>query len=688
MWPPHGWWGVDRCRKAGEVSSGIRLGPVTVTLSPAQPGLGNNTLLFTDTNYGIECTITIYFNRSSSFTPCLKMAEEAKCPDVLRKVLDLANNIEKGEESLYCKFLCEADRSVNAKELGTLDVTLSSRLTDADAGAQSEGVNSSLVLIFSFYAKLQNPSTQMQKGGLTYDEIKLANETLSFYELLLLLRDFNVLPKLITKDELLFLWKVGNIQRISNGKGSLRMLDIQEFVDMLAKIAVFAYNKPGLRQMVISLNGEMITPLEQVQSLIAYLHLEDYERVRNIVRTVGVQTAGLLHNRSEGEQNYRTIQHLKDDLRGARVAKYLSRQGSKKTAPGPPVPVVGNDEIDESDPLAIRIGTELRRNMFGVDDYPSVQSSYDEKSEDNFPSGDKRERSRVEDIMRSINESESAYLSSAMGQVYHKAENKKPQPHQSPDKLPISGLYVPRVHISETQERALVQYHPSLTKELLRYAVESTFSGIKLLEKKTSIPDDIAVFEPSGAAFVDIGIIVPGKECNIRVVVINRGSHEANIQISTKGFVADELTVIKMPRAIAPGLRQVVIVKFLPPKDFVGGCLCTISISSVTNPSNMIFQQESTVHCPVYYNVSSKAVGKSDMPESSSKCTLRSLPSLLALNRVSSGTKSTDELGLFNRTTKSNRPASSLNSLRSTVHSNMNSNGSKTRRLSMAHSLR
>lgn len=597
-----------------------------------------------------------------------------KCPDILRKVLDLTSDIELSEDSVYNQFLLEAEKVAHRKETGCLDVTLSSRLTDA--ATQRDGANSSLVMIFSFYAKLQNPTTQMQKGGLTYDEIKTSNETLSFYETLLLLRDFDVLPKLITKDELLFLWKVGNIQNISAGKPVLRMLTFRDFLDLLAKIAVFAYSKPGLRQLAVSLNGEPLTALEQVQSLAAYLHLDDVERVRHVVRTVSVETAGLLHNRSEGEKNHRTIQYLKDDLRGARMAHYLSREGRHQ------VEAAGTDseEIMDNDPQAVRIAHELWKNMNGPSDsIPSL----DEGSAAAVPATQKKERSLVSDIMCSINASESAYLNSAVCNMYVKdaQASSKDRPD---DKLPISGLYVPRVHICEAQERALVQFRSSLSKEFLKYAVENTYSGLKLPLKNSYVPDESAVFEPSGAAFVDIGPVPPGKACSIRVVVINRGSHEANVQISTKGFLADELTIIKLPGAIAPGLRQVIIVKFLPPKDYIGGCLCTVSITSVTNPSNMIFQEESTVHCPVYYTVTSDSA--SSGPESSSRCTLRSLPSLLALHQVSSGTKSTEELTLFSRS-KSKRPG--LDVTHALIPTAINgAKSSKTRRLSVRHSLR
>jgi hypothetical protein len=606
-----------------------------------------------------------------------------KCPAILRKVLALTNHFEQSEGKIYSEFLQEADRVANAKESGTLDIKLSSRLTDV--GSQSDGINSSLALVFNFYAKLQSPQAQMQKGGLTYDEIKISNETLSFYETLLLLRDFEVLPKLITKEELLFLWKVGNIQNIHLGKDALRMLDFRQFIDMLAKIAIFAYNKPGLRQVVIRLNGEMITPLQQVQALAAYMHLEDHERTRNAVRTIGVETATLLHNRSAGEKNHRTIKFLKADLRGARVADLLSREG-RKSAPKKKTDD-HEDDFDEHDPMAYKIGTALQRNIYGMDE-GSIQSMDFNFGGFGVGGGDV---SRVDSIMRSIHESESMYLNSPTGQIHskHKGEVKHSAGDDDADEhLPIKGLYVPRVHISEGQERALVQYHPSLGKELMKYAVENTYSGLKSA-KGSSIPEENTVFEPSGAAFVDVGTIVQGKECSVRVVVINRGSHEANIQISTRGFVADELSVIKMPSAIAPGLRQVVVVKFRPPIDFVGGCFSTISISSVTNPSNMLFQEETTVHCPVYFSVSRGGGG--ELPESASRCTLRSLPSLLALQGLSSGTKSTDDLTLFSRGTKGNTRrdgVAHINMTKTSASALSASKSSKTRRLSVAHSLR
>ena len=600
------------------------------------------------------------------------------CPAILRKVLDLSEAVEKTEEQLYSDFLLECEKTANIKDKGILDIKLSSRLTEA--GAPCNGVNSSLALIFDFYAKLQDPQTQMQKKALTYDEIQRANETLSFYEMLLMMRDFDILPKLITKDELIFLWKVGNIQNITAGKGPLRMLTFREFIDMLTKVAIFSYNKPGLRQVVIKLNGDMLTPLEQVQSLAAYLHLEDYERVRSIIRTVGVETATLLHNRSVGEKNYRTMKYLKDDLRGARMADYLSRGGKSTTQNDHKGDI--NPDIDGNDPIAYRIGSALQRNIHGLGEFADAKNS--------LGSGDmvleKGENSRMESIMKSIHESESMYLSSAVGKIYHKQDDNALCVDKTPDTLPIKGLYVPRVHLSELQERALVQYHPALSKELLKYAVESSYSGMKSQTKVSSIPEENTVFEPSGAAFVDIGNISPGKECSIRIIVINRGSHETNIQVSTKGFIADELTVIKMPSAIAPGLRQVVVLKFLPPKSFVGGCKCTISMSSVTNSSSMLFQEEAVVHCPIYYYVSGDVKSGLSVPESSSRCTLRSLPSLLVLHGIKNNANSTDDLTLFSRT--KTRPPINAPNVYSSAITTAKTRNSKTKRLSMSHSLR
>lgn len=184
----------------------------------------------------------------------------------------------------------------------------------------------------------------------SYEEAENARVSLSFYELLLLCRDFRIIPKIITKEELYYLWKVMNVQKGKSGVKVSRLVSFVDFKDFLARIAILAFNKPGIRRMLVvgndttassaSARGEATTggageggggdrmppPQELIGMLAKYMHLDDFDWVRNRVRTVGKATVSMINSRSAGEKNLTTKNTLREDLKGTRLAKILSME--------------------------------------------------------------------------------------------------------------------------------------------------------------------------------------------------------------------------------------------------------------------------------------------------------------------------------------------------------------------------
>ena len=62
----------------------------------------------------------------------------------------------------------------------------------------------------------------------TFAGIDFANESLNFQQLTAFLRDFNAIPALISKDDILFLWKVQSLQGVRMGKKALTYLSFEE----------------------------------------------------------------------------------------------------------------------------------------------------------------------------------------------------------------------------------------------------------------------------------------------------------------------------------------------------------------------------------------------------------------------------------------------------------------------------
>ena len=186
--------------------------------------------------------------------------------------------------------------------------------------------------MFFFYTKVQSTFQKVGKSA-SYEEEENARVSLSFYELLLLCRDFRIIPKIITKEELYYLWRVMNVQKGKEGKQVSRLVSFADFKDFLARIAILAFNKPGIRQMIMQDGGNMPQSTELIGMLAKYLHLDDIEWVKNRIRTVGKATVSMINSRCAGELNLLTKNTLREDLKGTRLAKILSVERNEECIP-------------------------------------------------------------------------------------------------------------------------------------------------------------------------------------------------------------------------------------------------------------------------------------------------------------------------------------------------------------------
>ena len=170
-----------------------------------------------------------------------------------------------------------------------------------------------LTLIFEFYARMQEPGAQLGKDR-TMTMIKDCNERLSFFEVVCFARDFDIVPKLITKSTLAYLHKVSsalpNRSETSQREGQdVRDagFDLEEFNMLLVRIALVAFAERSV--------GD---PEVAVRCLIRWMHLDDPPKVRNVVHTRGRQTQRRINFRSKGEVDNtaaaRALRDKKDEM--------------------------------------------------------------------------------------------------------------------------------------------------------------------------------------------------------------------------------------------------------------------------------------------------------------------------------------------------------------------------------------
>jgi hypothetical protein len=176
----------------------------------------------------------------------------------------------------------------------------------------------SLALVFGFYSKITSSKKKLLANKLSFTEIQRASNSITFAEMINILRDFKVLPRLLSKQELQKVWQ-GRTRDESNI--FYRELTYHEFVDCLARCALLAFAKLGHGSHEHS--DEM-----KVQAFIKYLGLDSMSFIRNKLRTAGRATAGRLNYGVSSETNERL--HL--DRHDRRAATNLAAAASASSA--------------------------------------------------------------------------------------------------------------------------------------------------------------------------------------------------------------------------------------------------------------------------------------------------------------------------------------------------------------------
>lgn len=181
----------------------------------------------------------------------------------------------------------------------------------AEANVAPKELSGSLPLYFDFYAKMQTPQAQMAQRSLTYLEIQHCNERLSYFELLVFCRDVGIVPDLIPKQTLEYVWKLSTMSGADRSEthhahadstaSQLKDvgLDLSEFLKILVRIALVTFAEAA-----------MGAPRLAVEKFAVKLNLKSVNFARNHIRTTGRETQRRLNFRSAGETNKQSGRQL------------------------------------------------------------------------------------------------------------------------------------------------------------------------------------------------------------------------------------------------------------------------------------------------------------------------------------------------------------------------------------------
>ena len=188
-------------------------------------------------------------------------------------------------------------------------------LSDPNVKSHELDKNSSLLLVFMFYAAMQ------VSGTASFSATQLANETMTLYELDKFCRDFNIIPNMLSKSEIKAVWASFASAYSLKYRTTLTAMTFEDFKDLFVRMALFSYNKRGMKRMIEAVAGRFPPPEELVRFFCSYCHLDDYGKVKHIIRTVGAQTQGAINFRSKNESNVRARQEQIIDLRAKAVMR-------------------------------------------------------------------------------------------------------------------------------------------------------------------------------------------------------------------------------------------------------------------------------------------------------------------------------------------------------------------------------
>ena len=245
-------------------------------------------------------------------------------PNCLRKILEVVDDVAEGEKEVYKLFL-ECVESSQRKILSMQNIcsVYMQHRVDLSEKTNSEEGNSSLLSIFYFYSKIN------LGGRITFGEMDKDNITMSMFGLVSALRDFNVIPYFLSKEDVQFLWKVSNLENVKLGEGSISTLDFDEFKDFIARAAVLAYNRPGMRRLLINSNGIMPPQSILLEMLIKTMKLDDFSYVTSQINKVGSLRATNQYTRNLSVNLM--VKDSRENLMAQRVKSLLRIPTPKKT---------------------------------------------------------------------------------------------------------------------------------------------------------------------------------------------------------------------------------------------------------------------------------------------------------------------------------------------------------------------
>lgn len=135
--------------------------------------------------------------------------DQVKLPKVLDAMLQWTRTRREQSRGLYDDFLHFSQQASQMCQDSHIHIEAYYKLKDFQVMDESKkSYTNTLTLIFRFYCKLR------QSVAHTFDQAAKSTEEMTFKELEIFCRDFRLVPRLLTKDDLRFLWENMTVRQL------------------------------------------------------------------------------------------------------------------------------------------------------------------------------------------------------------------------------------------------------------------------------------------------------------------------------------------------------------------------------------------------------------------------------------------------------------------------------------------
>jgi len=502
-----------------------------------------------------------------------------KRPALLGLLIDAQNEQFEAFDEKYKAFLKLAWQAQQDMETSALVVTanVSTKLDKAEETEVKGGwvvvkktnfLNSSFSNLFDLYKTYNG-----EGNSSTFDALDAVEDSLATENILSLLRDLQVMPKLISREGFSRVWTEMSLEMVARKEKPLVRLNLDQFKEFMVRVALFVFNAVGMRKAILACSGIIPTPGLMVQYFLHYIRLDDEAFITEHIQDTRAE-------RLDEQVNRGNDPHIVDPLKS--LLPEDNKQQFEQVDPKPTRKMLkeAKEKEKQRDDTVKKTGKtatlskrrEARQARSPLSKFagasmlpPEIRALLDDPATNTHIMSSKAARSDEKKLTKAEEKAEEQRLKES---ALLKAKMDKL--NQPPPRNNYADLYSP----------------------LLLDAVNSYCQpkpGKAVIEGKC----------PSWGSFSDMGNVEPGSLCTIRLHLHNRSPNDMNIDVFARGFEDENSKVTKDPKPLVAGLSRTVTYHFhapTAPRSLIGHLEVTVS--------NTLQHFDDTIKVPVFLYIS------------------------------------------------------------------------------------